>query len=266
MKISRLQKTKRHVLRVSKIFNLGVTGKKNDLRERILNRRNITVPGIESPENVDILVIPGVARKEDTEIRKNFEERLLQKFFRLKRIILLCGGVFRLECLGVTIGSVRNHSNSYMVSLNSSAEVIYNTQIHMALVEDNDTARTIFGDIREFSVNSVHSEAITVLGSQLHDDVDVVVRSGDPIPLDDGQVRKNRRKSSMDSDTNVIEAIRTKCTLEYPPLLAVQWHPEAYHDTIHVNPHFLLLNSIYSWEPRSSDDPLQDVENLKISG
>lgn len=69
----------------------------------------------------------------------------------------------------------------------------------------------------------MHSEALSSLG-RLEDMLVVVAWSGDPVLKEDGQLQKSRCKEDMVS-SRCIEAVSS---LHDPPLIATQWHAEAY--------------------------------------
>lgn len=235
---------------ICKQLNQQTSGNRNVLIDRILtgppkllfgeDKNGYRVPSfVDNPENVDIIVIAGVSRDSDEADRRRFEIEILQNYQGRKPILLLCGGVWRLEALGFGLQVAELHCYSKMVNLNSHGKVEENTAIHYVEVQDNETSRKIFGeDLPEkFEVNSVHSEAISNLGPTYENDFHIIAYSEDPVLMDDGSVRKNRSKQEMRS-VRCIEAI---CSKSGPPIVAIQWHPEAYCDYPSPNPHETLL-------------------------
>jgi len=179
-------------------------------------------------EDMDVIVIPGrVNNTEDN--RKKFEEKLLLDYYGKKPVILICAGVWRLTALGAVVAHVRSHNNSRMVRLSETGKVTHNTAIHYNEIQANDTARKIWGEFgaKRFEVNSVHDRAVIALGPTLENHLEVVLRSGEPILLK-GRFRKNRNQQDIRDTAGVIEAIVTKLGAVSAPLVAVQYHPEAY--------------------------------------
>ena len=88
-----------------------------------------TVPRLCARDNADapvftVLVIPGVSRNDDTAARRNFENALIAAYRERRRIILLCGAVFRLDGIdGLRIVAASMHANAKMVNLNQNGEV-----------------------------------------------------------------------------------------------------------------------------------------------
>jgi len=98
--------------------------------------RGITCPEIIDAGKADVIVIPGLVRKDDETARENFECKILKKYHGHKPIILLCGAMWRLKVLDVTVGDVKFHANSHMLSLNGlTGSVTHNTSIHTVKVE-----------------------------------------------------------------------------------------------------------------------------------
>lgn len=190
-------------------------------------------PAFKSPDGVDVIVIPGVSRGNDEKSRKDFEQSLLEKYAFKKRFILLCGGTWRLEKLGAIVGPSMDHSYSRMISLNKSGNVAYNIPIHNVQIEDNITSRRIWpnGLPPAFPVNSVHCDAVQSLGD-LENKLEIVARCTSPLGL------LNTNGKIMEP-VKCIEAIVSKNEDDYP-LVAIQWHTEAYCYEGHT-PHKKLL-------------------------
>lgn len=182
-------------------------------------------------QGIVLLVIPGVDRRSDSLQRQYFEERLLCREYQRGTlpIVLLCGAVYRLSALGIKIGAVSHHANNGgMVRLNTQGKVVYNTSIHSVQTGTGDRACAIWPEPTTFPVNSVHSEAVVDLGYR-RGEFEVVARSTGVCLTDKGTVRKTRGKDVMEPQEGAIEAIVTKDTSR-APVVAVQWHPEAYLD------------------------------------
>lgn len=211
-----------------------------------------SMPPVMRAADCAVLVIAGVARNADTKERREFEESLLKLYYGVKPIILICGGVWRLTALGMGVGVVKHHSNARMVRLRTeSGRVQHNTPVHYVEISGGAVSKRIWGDThgavagrirgRAFAVNSVHSKAIKDLGEKASE-FEVVARSVDPVlrVVDGKQVlRRNRNGQDMHCERGCIEAI---VSVRGPPLVAVQWHAEAYFaDDTTGNPHRKLL-------------------------
>lgn len=216
-------------------------------------------PKVIDCDNVDVIVIAGVERKSDEDARRAFEEHLVLRYKGTKCIIMLCGGMWRLSAFGFKVESADFHANSKMISLNTSGAVLYNTSIHEVIIQVNETTKAIWPSMNEsftFEVNSVHSEGFLSMSDELLQslELDIIAYSGSPV-LINGVIRQNRAKQDMVS-VHCIEALCSK-PRETPPLLAIQWHPEAYFDKTLPNPHYDLLNYVVQW-------PKQDDETTEI--
>ena len=197
------------------------------------------------PKNMDVIVIPGVSRKDNNQVRMEYEKRLISKYYKVKPLILICGAVWKLEMFGAEISDVSSHCNARMMNI-FNAKIRYNINIHSVGVQQNQTAISIFGKkTRSFEVNSVHWRAIESLGPNLSKECDVVLRSTDVVLKPNKQPRKQRNNEVMASQRDVIECVVSK---QGPPLVAVQYHPEAYCKeraeikNIHQN---LLAHAVY---------------------
>lgn len=85
----------------------------------------------------------------------------------------------------------------------------------------------------------MHTEVISDLGEMLSHDVDVICISGKVLKNQDGTIKMSRGPNSKQIIRNdSIEAIFSKTG---PPLIAIQWHAEAFIDQSDPNPHKQLL-------------------------
>jgi len=201
-------------------------------------------------------VIPGVASGQDVDARREFEERLLKEFYGQKPMILLCGGVWRLEALGMKVSKVSHHLNARMVNLNAEmGRVRYNTPIHMLLPGTGPVSEQIWGKDREpFPVNSVHGLALSDLGSR-QDEFEVVGISGEPVQIQESNGGSRLREDRHGNPMNSQECIEAIVSIHGPPLVAVQWHAEAYFAEGEFSPHSKLLLHAAQWEPPTPEIP-----------
>eukprot|EP00455_Lapot_gusevi_P054265 TRINITY_DN8658_c0_g1_i1.p1 TRINITY_DN8658_c0_g1~~TRINITY_DN8658_c0_g1_i1.p1 ORF type:complete len:251 (-),score=50.33 TRINITY_DN8658_c0_g1_i1:174-926(-) len=198
-------------------------------------------PPVTTAARVDAIVIPGLAREADEDGRAAFEVQLLRDYFlderQRKPMLLLCGGVYRLAALGAELQHVQGHCAGKMMSLHHDGRVLNNTEEHQVeLVEESAMARRIWGNRKLFPVNSVHSQAIASLGEQLQPLLEVMAYSG-PACLKDGRPRLARNQLQM-GESRCIEALASR---RGPPLVAVQWHPEAFITADSQSPHHQVL-------------------------
>ena len=186
----------------------------------------LRLPEFRSADEVDIIVIPGVARDDIDTQREELEKKLLKTYaFTCKRFILLCGGVWRLEVFGVQIGPSKDHSYNNMISLNPSGEINDNVDVHCVKIQQCATAERIWpnGLPEDFPVNSVHPDSIIELGP-MEGKLEVVARSTQLC-----KELKNRKGDVMEP-VECIEVVASKDPKDFP-LVAIQWHPEVYcHD------------------------------------
>ena len=218
-------------------------------------------PGFRSVDDVDIIVIPGVAQEEDVPERAEFERTLLRTYaFKKKRFIILCGGVWRLEELGVTIGKVEDHSYSQMISLNLSGKINHNVEIHYVEIINCSTSERIWpnGLPEEFAVNSVHDKAIVDLG-RMDDKLEVVARSTKVC-----ENRLNRHSKEM-IPTKCIEVVASKKESDFC-LVAIQWHLEAYcHEEYSIHKQLLefVIKAPDPVVPVPATDPVVPVDQFQ---
>ena len=217
-----------------------------EMLRRAANDKITTVTAeVGKPKHVDVIVIPGVSRKDNNQVRMEYEKRLISKYYKVKPLILICGAVWKLEMFGAEIRDVSSHCNARMMNI-FNAKIRYNINIHSVGVQQNQTAISIFRKkTRSFEVNSVHWRAIESLGPTLSKECEVVLRSTDVVLKPNKQPRKQRNNEVMASQRDVIECVVSK---QGPPLVAVQYHPEAYCKeraeikNIHQN---LLAHAVY---------------------
>lgn len=168
--------------------------------------------------DVHVIVIPGVSREGDEPARADFECRLLRTLsLEHKAFLLLCGGVWRLHGIhGVTVGASAGHSAAKMVSINPEGRVCNNTDWHDVRFADNEHSRRVWphGMPPNCSVNSVHPEAIQDPGHMFT----VIARSVE---------QEVNIRGRITTAVECIEAVITTHAHHFP-LVAVQWHPEAY--------------------------------------
>ena len=216
------------------------------------------MPPVLQASECDVLLIPGAAKGwgsvEERSHRQQAEEALLSEWYQKKPLILLCGGVWRLKALGMTVSAVEHHSNSKMVGLNAEhGRVINNTSVHELVPGDGAVARAVWGgDCSPFPVNSVHSDAVTHLGARAAE-FEVVGVSGDPVLVESAEanqlrMRKDRAGNEMHSE-KCIEAI---ISVRGPPLVAAQWHPEAYFTEGEDSPHRKLIMHAVSYKKKKT--------------
>ena len=263
---------KRHGLNVS-------VGHKAELWKRLMKGKaklphtpevdGLRLPEFRSADEVDIIVIPDVARGEHDKYREAFEKNLLQTYaFSLKRFILLCGGVWRLEVFGVKIGPSKDHSCSKMISLNPSGEINYNVDVHYVKIQQCATAKRIWpnGLPEDFPVNSVHPESIIELGPRMESKLEVVA-----ISTQKCKELKNRQEKVMEP-IKCIEVVASKDPEDFP-LVAIQWQPEAYcHDGDSV--HKALLDFVVKAQApvvpapscMGTEEELADLPSCKGTG
>lgn len=232
-------------------------------------------PGFANPQDVTVIVLPGVAQGADEDWRSEYEVELLRSFMGVKPMLLICGAVYRLADtrlgdmkLGVTVGEAKLHSNSRMVSQNDVGEVVYNTNIHFVELTEHGAQRLSL-PFTEFPVNSVHDRAITGL---TNDTFVTLAKSTRPVPLKatggEIRIRKNRAAQAMISTPGMHEAVLSNW--QGAPLLAVQWHLEAYPRSMEAHHKLLALIVEYKapeqqQQQEQGQSAVQDIKEAQLA-
>jgi gamma-glutamyl-gamma-aminobutyrate hydrolase PuuD len=183
---------------------------------------------------VDLILFPGTsAEGEQDEDRKAAQVLLMHSNFGVRPILAICGALYWLDGFhGLKLQPVDSHSWSQMIDYSKSLDkvthpgnkVVSNVQVHK--LNPSAASEALFGT-DPFDVNSVHNRAFVQLpASNAKVAFTALAESGEVIPLEDGKPRNSRGK--VLNPERCIEAfIMTKAEMR-APLVAVQWHIEAY--------------------------------------